>query len=762
MIKQVQFRGKDDEGNVFCQPLWGDNPLGSLEKTAAEFAPSKLHPAVREFISGVKQTGKGIYILVNALGAGEYWGSNVNGDLFPEAALVHSPPDWEKLTPKQMKAKGKKWDYGFPTFMNAYPYKHHVNKDPSRAFGEVVMAVWNPKMHRVELVVYLDRALCKKWAASDVIDRIENGEFPDVSMGCKVPYDICMICDNRSKTKKDYCIHAQSEMNRIYPDGRKVAVRNDFPKFFDISFVFIGADKSAKVLAKLAHVGDQNCLGGFCAVPRSSAEIGERFAPPEVQAQDLADLWALQKVAFLEPGAQKVVTVAPMPSGLSLGDYSKELERRRKISEQSTSHAQQTQRDALGAELLSKQAAKAIKRQTTFDGHTLKIEVDKGDNRTGKDKDGKTWSKEMKAAYGYIPKTLGKDGETVDVYLAPDPKPGANVYIVKQLKDDGSHDEDKCMLGFASKGAARLMYLRHIPAKLFGGITDMSPGGFKSYVNGHKKQASACGCGGLCRPCREGFAKLAEAFSPKVGEKSASHSKLSELIKSVPGGPFRKAYLPKLEKGEADLPNDLLDRLAGSGLSDALGAPSRLGMVLKPKEFQRIILIQIGEKPLADQLDRDNQVFCPTHEVDDLPFSTRGGGIGELLKKLLPFFGERSVAAPALSKRITIIATIPARGGSPKKVSDPFLNKVACLYNGYRRHLVKKAAVIENDLTLDPHLLPVIAGGSMAKAFAGGIEKVASVSVLSPESLAYLVGAHYPDREFHANTLRQSGVLAAA
>jgi len=185
-------------------------------------------------------------------------------------------------------------------------------------------------------------------------------------------------------------------------------------------------------------------------------------------------------------------------------------------------------------------------------------------------------------------------------------------------------------------------------------------------------------------------------------------------------------------------------------------------MVLKPKEFQRIILIQIGEKPLADKLDRDNEVFCPTDKVDDLPFSTRGGGIDSLLQHLLPFFGARSAAAPALNKRITIVASIQPGGKSPTKVKDSFLDKVASLYNGYRRHLVKKAAVIENDLTLDPHLLPVVAGGSMAKAFAGGIEKVASVSVLSPESLAYLVGAHYTDRDFHSDALHQSGVLAAA
>lgn len=729
MLKQIQFHGRDDDGNIFCQPLWGDNPYGSLEKTAsAEFKPSNLHPAVQAFVKGVKKTDKGIYVLVNALGAAEYWGSNVNGDLFPEAALVHSPPGWNEMTPEKMREVGKTWKYGFPSFMNAYPYKHHVNKDPSRAFGEVSIAVWNPKMHRVELVVYIDRAKCKKWAATDVLDRIENGEFPDVSMGCKVPYDVCTICQNRSKTKKDYCIHATSEMNRIYPDGRKVAVVNDFPRFFDISFVFIGADKSAKVLAKLAHVGDQNCMGGFCAIPRSSAEVGEKFASREMQAEDLAEMWALQKVATQEWAGY---SIANPEAAQRLG--------------------------------FDKYAQKAIKRQTTFDGHTLKIEVDVGDTRSGKSKDGTTWSKEMKASYGYIPKTKGKDGEAVDIYLAPKPRPGSQVFIVKQLNDDGSHDEDKVMLGFASKAAARLMFLKHIPAKLFGGLTEMSPGGFKAFANGHKKQASACSCDGICDPCGGDFDKLATALFGKEVVKSASHQKAGEIIKSVPGGPFRKAYLPKLEKGEADLPNDLLDRLAGGGISSALGAPSRLGMVLKPKEFQRIILIQIGEKPLADDLSKKNQVFSPSKDVDDMPFSMEGGGIGALLKQLLPLFGARSAAGPALGKRITIVACGGKPSGkSPTEVKDPFLDKVAAMYNGYRRQLVKKAAAIENCLATDPHLLPAVAGGSMAKAFAGGIEKAATASVLSPESHAYLVGAHYQDRDFLTGTLHQPGVSAVA
>jgi hypothetical protein len=41
-------------------------------------------------------------------------------------------------------------------------------------------------------------------------------------------------------------------MGKILDDGRRIGVINTYPRFFDISFVFIGADKTAKVMCKLA------------------------------------------------------------------------------------------------------------------------------------------------------------------------------------------------------------------------------------------------------------------------------------------------------------------------------------------------------------------------------------------------------------------------------------------------------------------------------------------------------------------------------
>lgn len=288
MIKVSSFRGVDSFGPRVI-PLFGAAD-SVFEKTAA----ASLLAPVTKYIESLRPSNNSIYVLVNAMGASEYYGSNINGDAFTEACLLHMPDDWRD-DPALDKVKGKSWHYGFPTFYGAHPFAHHRNKDPSRAFGEVELAAWNKHMHRVELVCRIDKDKCEQFGGVPVWDRIRAGQFPDVSMGCKVLFDTCSICLDKkvyqdahetydktkhdhlghavlefhkklkekngvgirglSITRKDYCEHASKQMNKILKDGRKVWVFNDFPRFFDISFVFIGADKTAKMMLKIADAG---------------------------------------------------------------------------------------------------------------------------------------------------------------------------------------------------------------------------------------------------------------------------------------------------------------------------------------------------------------------------------------------------------------------------------------------------------------------------------------------------------------------------
>lgn len=246
ITKLATFRGVSSTGEPLVRLF---EPASAMVKEAGY-----LMPPVKDWLNGYQRNDGKLVVLVNALGASEYYGANVNGDDFPEAALIHDCRNHKDQQHPIDDFTGKPIPpYGYWTFLNALPFKHHQNKDPNRAFGNVAVACWNPKMHRVELVVVLDKVLALQNGAQDVIDRILAGEYPDVSMGTRVPYDVCTICGNKSKTRNDYCSCVKNiGLGKILDDGRRIAVINPHPRFFDISFVFIGADKTAKVMCKLA------------------------------------------------------------------------------------------------------------------------------------------------------------------------------------------------------------------------------------------------------------------------------------------------------------------------------------------------------------------------------------------------------------------------------------------------------------------------------------------------------------------------------
>lgn len=98
-----------------------------------------------------------------------------------------------------------------------------------------------------------------------------------------------------------------------------------------------------------------------------------------------------------------------------------------------------------------------------FAGLPIVVEWDEGEIRHGKTEEGKEWERIMMAPYGYIKDTVGAgDKEGVDVYLGANEN-APNVYVIEQLKDDGSFDEYKSMLGFDTEDEAVDMYCKHYP-----------------------------------------------------------------------------------------------------------------------------------------------------------------------------------------------------------------------------------------------------------------------------------------------------------
>lgn len=105
-----------------------------------------------------------------------------------------------------------------------------------------------------------------------------------------------------------------------------------------------------------------------------------------------------------------------------------------------------------------KDAGNYRKEHVQWHGLDIAIENQAGTLRRGTDEDGQAWETRLAYDYGYLKGTRGADGDHVDVFLGPN-LTGDKVFIVNQHKADGSFDEHKVMLGFASAEKAEAAYL---------------------------------------------------------------------------------------------------------------------------------------------------------------------------------------------------------------------------------------------------------------------------------------------------------------
>lgn len=97
-----------------------------------------------------------------------------------------------------------------------------------------------------------------------------------------------------------------------------------------------------------------------------------------------------------------------------------------------------------------KEAGNYQKKHINHLGLNIAIETAKGQDRSGVSPDGTAWSVKMPADYGYIKRTLGKDGDHVDAYVGP--KKGSPLVVIIDQRDlrTGKFDEHKAFVGFDS------------------------------------------------------------------------------------------------------------------------------------------------------------------------------------------------------------------------------------------------------------------------------------------------------------------------
>ena len=275
LIDIQSFYDEEDLGVHIIDP----NNTDELVKTAAD-------TSIQRYIEDdlAIRPGK-MYLHINAMGAGEYYGSNKNGDYFPEENLKRYYKTFEE---------------------NGHVFRHHINKDPKKSIGKVIYATYNDRMHRVELIAEVDAELGK-----DVEENIARGKYPFTSMACKTPFDLCSICKKKARSRAEYCQHLKQQLNQIYTDGRRVMSLNVGPlRFFDISIVIRPADSTSSVLQKVAEEAGQPAV--------SSVELAE--------AEEVQDRGHSKKASVKQAALNKLSTMVKKVEGNNVMDVDEDVD----------------------------------------------------------------------------------------------------------------------------------------------------------------------------------------------------------------------------------------------------------------------------------------------------------------------------------------------------------------------------------------------------------------------------------------------------
>jgi cytidyltransferase-like protein len=163
---------------------------------------------------------------------------------------------------------------------------------------------------------------------------------------------------------------------------------------------------------------------------------------------------------------------------------------------------------------------------TSIRGIPLRVELAPGDVRSGTSPEGERWEKEMRVFYGRIPGTVGEDDEEVDFYLKDKPDPETEmVVVVHQVKEDGSPDEDKVMLGYGDPDEAVEDYERHGPPWGLGSHHVITWPDFEEYLAKRRK--------GQLKEARMVLESRADRVGVTIGRFQPFHKGHAEIVRDL-------------------------------------------------------------------------------------------------------------------------------------------------------------------------------------------------------------------------------------
>ena len=177
------------------------------------------------------------------------------------------------------------------------------------------------------------------------------------------------------------------------------------------------------------------------------------------------------KIKLTESQFQKIIL---LETGIMAAK--KELNRQAKLVNKDPSEAQ-------------KIAGNYKKGHINIHGLQISIKTPKGGYRKYRLPNGEIGKNKMPCHYGYFTKTIGHDGDAIDVFIGDNFK-SDKIFAIDQNFEDGNFDETKIMLNFASASDAKRAYLDSYSKdwKGFRCITETDFDSFKKWLYDGKKQ----------------------------------------------------------------------------------------------------------------------------------------------------------------------------------------------------------------------------------------------------------------------------------
>lgn len=249
-------------------------------------------------------------------------------------------------------------------------------------------------------------------------------------------------------------------------------------------FTADGIPENAAARAADAHLsGDDVRMGKILAASRPKTTE----APSKVQDEQTPAPAIAPPAAVKESPATVEKQTTAEPPALSVSQKVEEpvADLSTTVAEKAHEAATSPKNDLPEPTEAQKDAGNYKKGHVAIGGFDITIENPAGSRRRPE------WGP-LKDHYGYFKRSEGVDGDQVDVFINRDRPDSGRVFVIYQVKKDGSFDEHKAVMGAESPQDARAIYERNYQKgwKGFGAVKEYTPEEFRAWLKSDKPKKS--------------------------------------------------------------------------------------------------------------------------------------------------------------------------------------------------------------------------------------------------------------------------------